>query len=142
QTGVGAPVCDMFDKEGLRTIRVVITGGHEEAQEGRKFMVPKSEIVSMIDAKLHSGELQFAAELSEAPAMQAELQDFRRHVSEAGRYSFSAREGKHDDLILACGIALWRAIRKKPNFRQGGGRHPTVNRGYESQKRHYRRPGY
>jgi hypothetical protein len=39
--------------------------------------------------------LRFAKELREAPAMESELKDFRRHVSEAGRYSFEARSGTH-----------------------------------------------
>jgi hypothetical protein len=37
----------------------------------------------MLDDKLHTGELRFAKELREAPAMESELKDFRRHVSEA-----------------------------------------------------------
>ena len=48
--------------------------------------------------------------------METELKDFRRHVSEAGRYSFAARSGQHDDLVLAVAIALWRATTKKPDF--------------------------
>ena len=46
-------------------------------------------------------------ELHEADAMADELKDFRRKVSVAGRYSYDARVGKHDDLVLAVAIGLW-----------------------------------
>jgi len=49
---------------------------------------------------LHCGELGFAKELHEAGAMEGELQDFKRKVSVAGRYTYEARIGKHDDMVL------------------------------------------
>ncbi|MGB6659936.1 MAG: hypothetical protein WBE14_17600 [Xanthobacteraceae bacterium] len=39
--------------------------------------------------------------------MADELKDFKRKVSEAGRVSFNARSGTHDDLVLAVAIAAW-----------------------------------
>ena len=79
----------------------------------RRFSPSKSHLANML---MHTGELRFAKELREAPAMELELKDFRWHVSEAGRYSFEARSGTHDDLVLAVAIALWRAVKK--NFAQ------------------------
>jgi hypothetical protein len=38
-----------------------------------------------------------------------ELQDFRVHFTGGGRMQFGAREGKHDDLVLALAIAVWNA---------------------------------
>jgi hypothetical protein len=140
-TGVGRAVGDIFQQRGLNPIRVSITSGNEEGMAGsRRWTVPKAALVSLLDATLHTGELRFASELREAAAMREEFKDFGRHVSEAGRYSFSAREGKHDDLVLACAIALWRAVRKKPKF--GGGRNtPEVNLGYSSFKKKFRGRG-
>jgi hypothetical protein len=82
---------------------------------------------------LHTGELRFAKELREAPTLQDELKDFRRHVSEAGRYSFSARDGKHDDLVLAVAIALWRAVKRKKTFGSPS-TPPRVHLGHEKSK--------
>jgi hypothetical protein len=49
--------------------------------------------------------------------MQEELKDFRRKVSAAGRATFEARVGKHDDLVLAVAIAIWTCVgRPKPAF--------------------------
>src|SRR5215472_11596013 len=38
-----------------------------------------------------------------------ELQDFRMEFTTAGHLTFNARCGKHDDLVLALAIAVWRA---------------------------------
>jgi ribosomal protein L37AE/L43A len=93
--------------------------------------------VSAIDAMLHTGELRFAKELRESATLESELKDFRRHVSEAGRYKYAAREGKHDDLVLAVAIALWRAVKCKARF-DGPSKKPRVLYGYEHAKRHLR----
>jgi hypothetical protein len=75
------------------------------------------------------------------PALETELKDFRRRVSEAGRYSFAARTGAHDDLVLAVAIALWRAARRKRTF--GSSRTPPkVRLGYENSKRRHGHPAF
>ena len=56
---------------------------------------------------LHTDELKIAAALSDAEPLQEELKDFQRQVSDAGRATYNARVGAHDDLILAVAIALW-----------------------------------
>ena len=115
ETGVGRAVADIFDNAGLRPLRVTITAGSEQTQHsGRAWHVPKQVLISTLDARLHTGELKFAAELGEASTMQDELKDFRRKVSAAGRYSYEARVGKHDDLVLAVAIGLWSLV-GRPN---------------------------
>jgi hypothetical protein len=115
ETGVGRAVGDIFDEAGLNPSRVSITAGDTEAPAGRnRFHVAKSALISRIDALLHTGALRFAAALSEAPAMAEELRDFRRRVSDAGRATYAARVGKHDDLVLAVAIACWWATRPPP----------------------------
>ena len=111
ETGVGRAVGDLFDGVGLRPIRVSITAGGEQSPAGGgRWHVAKSLLVSALDARLHTGELRFAADLGEADAMADELKDFRRKVSTAGRYSYDARVGKHDDLVLAVALALWAVV--------------------------------
>ncbi|MEI9992072.1 MAG: hypothetical protein WDM86_18800 [Rhizomicrobium sp.] len=107
-TGVGRPVADLWDHGGHKPIRVTITGGDRQSARGvRNWHVPKQTLISALDARLHSGQLRFAADLAEAGAMADELKNFRRSVSAAGRYSYDARVGKHDDLVLAVALALW-----------------------------------
>lgn len=107
-TGVGRAVADLFTARYIDPIQVTITAGTEQSSAGlRRYHVPKGVLISMLDARLHTGDLRFAAELQEAAAMREELRDFRRKVSVAGRYSYEARVGRHDDLVLAVGIGLW-----------------------------------
>lgn len=110
ETGVGRAVGDIFDAAGLRPLKVTITAGDEQTggygDHGRA-RVPKGQLISAVDAHLHTGQLKFAADLTEASAMAEELKDFRRKVSAAGRYSYDARVGKHDDLVLAVSLGLW-----------------------------------
>jgi hypothetical protein len=110
QTGVGAAVCDIADDAGLRPTRVVITAGSEQSFTNGAWHVAKATLISILDARLHLGELRFAAELLEAGAMKEELKDFKRKVSAAGRYQYEARVGRHDDLVLAVAIGLWTCV--------------------------------
>lgn len=108
ETGVGRPVGDLLDQAGLRPNRVTITAGLESTQHGgNSFHVPKGLLISGVDARLHTGELRIAAAIRDAPALQEELKDFQRKVSDAGRATYNARTGAHDDLVLAVAIALW-----------------------------------
>ena len=112
ETGVGRAVGDIFENVGMKPIRISITAGSEATVAGtRRHHVAKSILISTLDAALHTGELKFAAKLAEAAAMKEELLDFRRSVSAAGRFSFEARVGKHDDLVLSVAIALWWMVR-------------------------------
>jgi hypothetical protein len=119
-TGVGRPVADLFDVAGLQPTRVTITAGDAQSWADGGWHVSKTTLISTLDARLHTGELRFAAELTEAGAMAEELRDFRRHVSASGRFQYEARATKHDDLVLAVAIALWsctgRPVQPAPQF--------------------------
>jgi hypothetical protein len=112
-TGVGRPVFEMFERDGLRPVGVQITAGLDETlgEHRREHRVPKITLVSRLQAALHAGELKFAAGLAEEGALRQELGDFRMRFTDAGRAQFGAREGRHDDLVLALAVALWRAQR-------------------------------
>jgi hypothetical protein len=115
ESGVGRPVADLFNAAGTKPICVTITAGLETTAQGlRRYHVAKTALISTLDARLHTGELRFAAALQEAGAMKEELLDFRRHVSASGRYSYQARATAHDDLVLAVAIATWWAVRPPP----------------------------
>jgi hypothetical protein len=114
ESGVGRAVGDMFSAAGLRAVRVIITAGTDVVkQELLRWSVAKSHLISGVDARLYSDELRFAAELTEAPALAEELKDFRRHVGAAGRATFQARVGKHDDLVLGVSLCVWWATERR-----------------------------
>jgi hypothetical protein len=108
-TGVGRPVFEMFVYSGIYPTGVVITGGMTETQDGPTCSVPKLNLVSRLQALLHEGRLKILRELDEAETLVRELQDFRMEFTAAGHLTFNARSGKHDDLVLALAIAVWRA---------------------------------
>jgi hypothetical protein len=73
------------------------------------YKVPKLILISRVQALLHDGRLKIHKGLLDAPALVSELQDFKADVTDSGYWKFGARAGKHDDLVLAVAIALWRA---------------------------------
>src|SRR5689334_11903181 len=108
-TGVGRPVFDMFVYSGISPLGVLITGGTDETSDGATRSVPKLTLVSRLEALLHEGRLKIQRELAEAETLVRELQDSRVEFTAAGHLTFNARTGKHDDLVLALAIAVWRA---------------------------------
>jgi hypothetical protein len=115
-TGVGRPVFDMF--AGRRSLRkaqgVVITGGRDVSSTREGWSVPKGELVSKLQALLHAGDLRIAAGLPDAAVLARELQDFRVRFTDSGNATFNAREGAHDDLVLALALAVFGLSRPEP----------------------------
>lgn len=110
ETGVGRPVGDMFDDAGLWPNRITITSGLEATQHGaRTWHVPKGMLVSNLEARSHAGELRIAARITESGPLKNEMKNFRRKVSDAGRATYAARTGEHDDLVLSVALGLWMA---------------------------------
>jgi hypothetical protein len=111
-TGVGKPVVELFAQAGLRPIAVTITSSEGKATyRNAMWHVSKALLVQTLDALLHQGALRFAKRLAEAEQMEMELKDFRRFVSVAGRSTWEARSGQHDDLVLSVAIGCWWASR-------------------------------
>jgi hypothetical protein len=108
-TGVGRPIFDMFTYAGISPLGVLITAGTAETYDGAICSVPKLTLVSRLQALLHEGRLKIQKELPEAETLVRELQEFRVEFTAAGHLTFNARSGKHDDLVLALAIAVWRA---------------------------------
>jgi hypothetical protein len=113
-TGAGVPVLDMMDDAGLRPVRIDIGSGKEAQKTSHnKWSVPKTLLIQNIDARLSTKELRISDKLAEAPALIEELENYQAKISSATGYtSFNAREGKHDDLVLALGIALFSAVNR------------------------------
>jgi Terminase RNaseH-like domain len=109
-TGVGRPVYDLFTAKGIWPWGVSITAGDAVTQDRRHYHVPKLILISTVQALLHDGRLKIHRGLADVQALVNELQDFRAEVTDSGYWRFGARVGKHDDLVLALAIALWRSV--------------------------------
>jgi hypothetical protein len=111
ETGVGRPVSDIFNSAGLLPTRIAIGFGLEPTQRsGDSYTVPKSVLISGLEAAMHCGTFKIAPEIS--AALIEELSDFQRKISKSGRSTWDARTGKHDDLVLAGAITLWWATNR------------------------------
>jgi hypothetical protein len=108
-SGVGRAVADLFLAIGLSPVCCTITAGDSVTHDSgtNDYRVPKLHLVSRIQTALHGGQLRINKNLPEAATLVDELAQFRATVSEAGAWKFSAREGRHDDLLLAAAVAVF-----------------------------------
>jgi hypothetical protein len=116
QTGVGRPVIDMLTRSPINaSIRpITITGGHKATpSETGGWLVPKKELVSVLQVMLQGRRIKVAPTLPEAATLVRELTTFQVKITPAANEVFGAwREGQHDDLVLAVAIAVWQAERR------------------------------
>ena len=106
-TGVGRPVFDMALKAGLEAVGATITGGDAITCKGRQVRVAKRVLVSTVMAVMQTGRLKFAEGMHGAGALKDELLNFRVKITDSANDIYSAREGAHDDLVIALALALF-----------------------------------
>lgn len=109
QTGVGAPVVDLFRQAGLKPVGVMIHGGDKATNEGASWRVPKRTLVGVLQVLLQTGRLKVASKLVLGPVLSQEMLNFKVKIDpETAHDSYSAwREQDHDDLVLSVALAAW-----------------------------------
>jgi hypothetical protein len=115
--GVGRGVADMFRDAGMKPICVTITGGLETTCTGpNRYNVAKHALITDLDALIHHPDhpLRFSKHLREQAALAEEIADFTKNTRAAGRNTYEARQGRHDDMVLAVALAAWWISRPKP----------------------------
>ena len=114
-TGVGRPVLEMMQRQGMRPVPVTIHGGDTVTRDGIGFRTPKRDLVGAAQILLQSRRLKFAKSLPDVPVLVKELQNMRVKLSANGHDSYEHRgDSDHDDLVLAVCIAVWYAERPLP----------------------------
>ncbi len=114
-TGVGKPVVDMLHPSGLGCwmTAVTITSGdkqHARSGEGSSMNVPKQNLMAGLQLALDQEELRIAKKMPSAGTLTRELLDVRMARREFGGNQYGAEgAGKHDDLVIALALAVWRA---------------------------------
>jgi hypothetical protein len=124
-TGVGRAVAAMFLDElhpGLETLPLTITAGDTVRMDTfspgvRGYWVPKAELVSAVQAALNTERLKVARGLAEGDTLRRELLDFKVRVTASAHETFNAREGAHDDLVLAVAMGVWLGGRREAHYR-------------------------
>jgi hypothetical protein len=109
QTGVGAPVIDLFQQAGLEPVGVLIHGGDKASHEGQSWRVPKRDLVGVLQVLLQTERLKVAGKLKLGPVLSQEMLNFRVLIDPVTAHdSYSAwREADHDDLVLSVALAAW-----------------------------------
>ena len=115
-TGVGRPVIDMFKAAECKPIPVMITAGsHAHRDEQMFWLVPKKELVGVVQVALQTETLKIARSLKHAQTLAQELTQFQAKITVAANEQYGQwREGLHDDLVLGLALALWQASRPTP----------------------------
>ena len=72
--------------------------------------MPKVVLVSGLQVALQQRRVKFATGLPEVTTLLKELAAYRIKAP-AAQEAFDAREGQHDDLVLAVALAVWWASR-------------------------------
>jgi len=115
-TGVGGPVVDMLRaaRLGCSVTEVTLTGGERGSGEAgyERASVPKRDLFAGIQVLLEMGQLKIG-NVKEAPRLMQELMDVRMSMNGSGHVRLGAEgTGQHDDMVVALGLACWRATRR------------------------------
>jgi len=105
-TGVGEPVCDLCQGQGLNPVRIWFSGGNRVTSRPNGFTVPKGEIVGALHRAIGRRELKISAAIPEAATLIEEATRMEAVQNPSGHIRYSHREGEHDDLVLSVGIGL------------------------------------
>jgi len=107
--GVGVAVSDLLWQQGVPHVSITATGGDSVnvADAGKAIRCPKRELVAAAQICLAEGRLRIASGMAHGATLTAELADYRVSISAAGHDSYSAREGRHDDLVYAAAQLCW-----------------------------------
>jgi hypothetical protein len=112
-TGAGWPVQALF-AQGLQTTvtcfysPVILTISGTVVPNGRAGLaVPKADLVGTLQVLLQTRRLQISRQLDEAATLTRELAAYRPKTKLDPTDAIAWREGAHDDLVLAVGLAAW-----------------------------------
>ncbi|MCS3676226.1 hypothetical protein GGP72_000122 [Salinibacter ruber] len=110
--GVGESVYEQIASrvEGgaVDLVGVTITGGKKVRPGGpNHYRVPKRDLVAALQVAVQNGEIKAASELELWDTLRDELESFTAEITETGHDSYEARQGEHDDLVLALSLPVW-----------------------------------
>jgi hypothetical protein len=109
QRVVGSPVVDTILRKVNRpdARRVSISGSHSQGYADGYYHVPKPELISLIQAGLGWGLLEFAEKLPETKTFVEGLIKYQDRKTNSMVQTDPWREHESDDLVLAVGLACW-----------------------------------
>lgn len=116
-TGLGSPFLDFFVKHhgNVHVNAVTITSGDKETEVKEykayaQLHVGKSALVNRMQLLLGTKRLDIP-NTSEGKELAHELKVFEGRVTASRNVSYNAKEGEHDDLLIAAALAVWQQAR-------------------------------
>jgi len=104
-SGVGMPVVDWMRESGIQHTPVMIVGGTGQSVDNSGlWRVAKHLLVGIAQHLFRERMLVFASGMD---VLLDELTKYRVEVTKSGNEVYSAREGEHDDTVMALCLALW-----------------------------------
>ena len=119
--GVGEAVYEQIEDHAgggpADLVGVSITGGRKVTSAGPgHYRVPKRELVAALQVAVQNEEIRAASELELWPTLRSEMESFTAEITETGHDTYEARQGEHDDLVLALALPVWLAEWKRRRF--------------------------
>jgi hypothetical protein len=114
--GVGRGIYESFVRELIQRRRlpvtllpVQITTGSSQTynEQDGSYNVAKKILISTALMAMNEGRLLFAKQAEEIEIIKDELRTYEEKVTAAGNTTSGAREGKHDDIVLAVAMGSW-----------------------------------
>ena len=93
-TGVGDPICDDLIRAGVGVIPFKIS------------QITKKDIIEKLSTWIETRRIKFLMEKFD-PEMLDDYDNFTYDVGPLGKIRYGAREGKHDDVVMADALAVW-----------------------------------
>jgi hypothetical protein len=117
QTAVGRAVFESVRdaKTGASICGLSVTAGHAlAADDWGGWLVPKKDLVGVLQVLLQEKRLKVSQALEHARTLTEDLHQFQLKTVPIKPEALEWRERPHDDLVLAVGIAAWQAERSFP----------------------------
>lgn len=114
--GVGAPVLDMIVRANLGIPLVAVqiatsamSHARRDPERPWRWVVPKRELAAVMHLLLQGDRWRCSPKLEHAKTLRSEMENFRMKITAHANLQFEAdaREGAHDDMVLASAIACW-----------------------------------
>lgn len=112
-TGVGVAVVEMLQAElpsWVELIPAMITSGSAAPSQDARgvWHVAKRDLVSVLQRWLGERRWKVSSGVDHAKLLSDEIRNFKLKISQSGHDTYeAAREGEHDDIVLAAALALW-----------------------------------
>src|SRR5215207_9225601 len=121
-TGVGRPIFDMLTEQLPKHVlaaAVTLTAGNNLTKQGVEWHCPKQHVISTLNRFMTERRLILPATptgqlTDEARQFQRELRTFVGRKESASHVETGARQGAHDDLVIAVGLSLLNTASYRP----------------------------